>query len=182
MDSNHQSPATASQNEQASAANSVSEDLALLQMELDEQKDICLRLAADFDNFKKRTRRESERQAATQKEAFIEELLPALDNLERALASEKVTSFEALHQGVEMTLQQLQQLLYRHDIESVEDLGRPFNPHRHEAISVRYDPGQPDQSILEVAQRGYCRGDKVFRPAKVIVNDLSHPTEVRHAG
>ena len=152
-----------------------------LQNQLAQQKDDYLRLAADFDNYKKRIGRESERQAASQKEAFIEDLLPTLDNLERALASKNSTSFEALHQGVEMTLQQLQQLLYRHDIEPVEDLGLPFDPHRHEAISVRHDPHQPDQIILEVAQRGYCRGDKIFRPAKVIVNDLSHPTGVHHA-
>jgi len=182
MNSNHQSSATESQNEQASAADFVSDDLAILQKELAEQKDVYLRLAADFDNFKKRTRRESERQAAAQKEAFIGDLLPALDNLERALVTEKSISTDSLYQGVKITLQQLCQLLYRHGIEAVEDLGRPFDPHRHEAISVRHNPSQPDQIILEVAQRGYCRGDKVFRPAKVIVNDLSHPPGVRHAG
>jgi molecular chaperone GrpE len=182
MDSNHQSPATESQNEQASAADPVSNDLAKLQKELAEQKEVYLRLAADFDNFRKRTRRESERQAAAQKEAFIDDLLPTLDNLERALATEKSTSTDPLYQGVKMTLQQLYKLLYRHGIEAVEDVGQPFDPHRHEAISVRHNPSHPDQIILEVAQRGYCLGDKVFRPAKVIVNDLSHPQGVRHAG
>jgi len=153
-----------------------------LQDKLAKQRDDYLRLAADFDNYKKRTCRDSERQAAAQKEAFIDDLLPVVDNLERALASEKSTSSEALHQGVKMTLQQLNQLLHRHEIEVVEDFGKLFDPHRHEAISVRHDPGQLDQIILEVAQRGYSRGDKVFRHAKVIVNDLSHPPGVHHAG
>ena len=157
-------------------------DLASLQQELVAQQDDYLRLAADFDNFKKRTRRDSEQQAAAQKEAFIADLLPILDNLERALASGQSSSSEQLHQGVTMTLQQLGQLLNRHGIEVVADVGRQFDPYRHEAISVRHDPSQPDQIVLEVIQRGYCRGDKVFRPAKVIVNDLSQPPGACHAG
>jgi molecular chaperone GrpE len=104
------------------------------------QKDDYLRLAADFDNFKKRTRRDSEQQAAAEKEAFIRDLLPILDNLERALASEQSISSESLHQGVEMTLQQLGQLLQRHGIEVSRTLAGPFDPHRHEAVSVRHDP------------------------------------------
>jgi molecular chaperone GrpE len=173
--------ATDAQNPPASVADAASADPAILQKELAAQKDDYLRLAADFDNFQKRTRRDSGQQAAMEKEGFIRDLLPILDNLERALASEQSISSEPLHQGVTMTLQQMGQLLHRHGIEAVEDLGRPFDPHRHEAVSVRHDPGQPDQIILEVTQRGYCRSDKVFRPAQVIVNDLSHCPGVCHA-
>ena len=157
-------------------------DPVVFQEELAAQKDDYLRLAADFDNFKKRTRRDAEQQAAAQKEAFIADLLPALDNLVRALAAEQPTDSASLHQGVTMTLQQLGQLLHDHGIEAVEDLGRPFDPHRHEAVSVRHDSNQPDQLVLEVIQRGYCRGDKVFRPAKVIVNDLNHSPGASYAG
>jgi len=174
MDANHPGPASDSQNTPASVADSASADPAILQKELAAQKDDYLRLAADFANFKKRTRRDSERQAAAEKESFIRDLLPVLDNLERALASEQSISSEQLHQGVEMTLQQLGRLLHRQGIEAVEDVGRPFDPHRHEAVSLRHDRSQPDHIVLEVIQRGYWRGDKVFRPAKVIVNDLGH--------
>jgi molecular chaperone GrpE len=97
--------------------------------------------------------------------------LPILDNLERALASEGATSSAQLHQGVEMTLKLLVGLLHRHGIESVEALGLPFDPHQHEAVAVGHDPRLPDHIVLEVVQRGYRRGDKIFRPAKVIVND-----------
>ena len=173
--------ATNAQNAPASVTGAASADPAILQKELAAQKDNYLRLAADFDNFQKRTRRDSGQQAAAEKEAFIRDLLPILDNLERALASEESISSEPLHQGVMMTLQQMGQLLHRHGIEAVEDLGCPFDPHRHEAVSVWYDPGQPDRIILEVTQRGYRRGDTVFRPAKVVVNDLSHPAGVSHA-
>jgi molecular chaperone GrpE len=80
-----------------------------------------------------------------------------------------------------MTLQQLGRLLQRHGIEAVDDLGAPFDPHRHEAVSVRRDPDQPDQVVLEVARRGYARGGTVFRPASVVVNDLGLSPTPPHA-
>jgi molecular chaperone GrpE len=149
-------------------------DPAELVKALAAQKDEYLRLAADFDNFKKRTRRDSGQQAAAEKESFVRELLPILDNLERALACEQSTSSAQLRQGVQMTLQQLGRLLSDHGIEATVDIGSPFDPHRHEALSVGHDPRQADHSVLEVIQRGYRCGDKVFRPAKVIVNDWAH--------
>jgi molecular chaperone GrpE len=161
------------QNLPASVDDAVSADPTILQKELAAQKDDYLRLAADFDKFIKRTQRDAEQQAALEKEAFIHDLLPILDNLERALASEQPDSCEPLHRGVTITLQEVGRLLQRHGIEPVEDVGMPFDPNRHEAVFVQHDPSQPDRIILEVTQRGYRRGDKVFRPAKVIVNDLS---------
>src|ERR1700738_2311944 len=155
-------------------ANAVSApDIGALQTELAVQRGRYLRLSADFDNFRKRTARETERSAAAQKEAFIRDLLPAIDNLERALASEGSTSPEQLRQGVRMALQQLTQLLLRHGVEPEESVGKPFNPLYHEAVSVRHDPSQPDHVILETFERGYRRGNEVFRSAKVVVNDLA---------
>jgi molecular chaperone GrpE len=154
-----------------STADSASADPALLQTALAAQRDDYLRLAADFDNFRKRTRGDSIQQAAVEKEAFIQDLLPIVDNLERALACEGATCSAQLHHGVEITVKQLGGLLNRHGIEPVEALGHPFNPHRHEAVAIGHDPNQADQIVLQVVQRGYGRGDRVFRPAKVIVND-----------
>jgi molecular chaperone GrpE len=152
------------------------------QNELAEQKDLYLRLAADFENFKRRTRQESESRAAAQKESFIHELLPAIDNLERALGSGPSSHDGQFHQGVEMTLKQMQQLLREHGVESEDIVGKPFDPHRHEALSQRHDPSKADHTVLEVFQRGYRRGEKVFRPAKVVVNDLTcHSKQGRHA-
>ena len=149
-----------------------------LQAAVADQKDRYLRLASDFDNFRKRTAQEYESRSAAQKEAFIRELLPVIDNLERALSSDATT--EQLRNGVRITLQQLNQLLRAHGIEPQESLGLIFDPHRHEAIAARHEPTQPDHSILEVFQRGYHRGDDVFRPAKVIINDLSLPRGTNH--
>jgi molecular chaperone GrpE len=158
-------------------ANATTESDALLK-DLAEQKDLHLRLAADFENFKRRSRQESEARAAAQKESFIIELLPVIDNLERALAAGASRDSAQFHQGVEMTLKQLQQLLRQHGIESGEIVGKPFNPHQHEALSQGHDPAQPDHVILEVIQCGYQRGTKVVRPAKVVINDLT--TSARH--
>jgi len=143
------------------------------------QKDVHLRLAADFENFKRRSRQEAEARAAAQKESLIVELLPVIDNLERALASGSSQNTAQFHQGVEMTLKQLQQLLRRHGVESEEIVGKPFDPHRHEAISQGHSATQPDHAILEVIQRGYLKGTNVIRPAKVVVNDLT-PSRGHH--
>ena len=118
-------------------------------------------------------RRRPTSRAAEQKEAFINELLPVIDNLERALASDESTSPQQLRAGVQIILQQLHQLLRHHGIESEDSLGQPFDPHRHDVLRIGHDPSKPDHTILEVFQRGYRRGNDVFRPAKVVVNDLS---------
>src|SRR3981189_3394909 len=91
-------------------------EIESLKADLASQKNRSLRLAADFDNFRKRTAQETDRRAAEQKEAFIRELLPFIDNLERALASDRSTSPQQLREGVQMTLQQLNQLLRHHGI------------------------------------------------------------------
>ena len=97
-----------------------------------------------------------------------------------ALASGAPPDSAQFHQGIELTLQQLRQLLRQHGIETQESVGQPFDPHQHEAVSLRHNRAQPDHAILEVLQRGYRRGEKVFRPAKVIVNDLTHPKHTHH--
>src|SRR5256885_5248113 len=112
------------------AAKALAADLASLEAELATQKNLCLRLAADFDNFRKRTAQETDRRAAAQKEAFIRELLPVIDNLERALASDASVSPEQLRQGVQMTLQQLYQLLRQHGIEPEESGWKAHADHR----------------------------------------------------
>lgn len=180
MNSASQNPPSAGPDANVSAVEAVLPESDLLRQELAEQREQNLRLAADFDNFKRRSRQEGEARAMAQKESFIQELLPAMDNLERALASGAAPDSGQLRQGVDMTLQQLRLLLRRHGIESQESLGQPFDPRRHEAVSQRHDPTQADRAVLEVFQRGYQRGEKVFRPAKVVVNDLCPAEEDRH--
>ena len=163
-----------------STTDSAGDTTAAPQAELAAQKDRYLRLAADFDNYRKRTAQEADRRAAAQKEAFIRDLLPVIDNLERALSSS--ASADQLREGVQVTLQQLQQLLRRHGIEPEESLGQQFDPNRHEALRMAHDPSQPDNVVVDVFERGYRRGEEMFRPARVVVNSLSQPEGAGHAG
>src|SRR5678815_3632443 len=173
MSENPNQSRTGATAEDEDGAQTFMEDLRSLEADLANQRELYLRLAADFDNFRKRTAQEVDRRAAAQKEAFIRELLPVIDNLERAVASETSTSPEQLRQGGEMTVQQLKQLLRRHGIEPEESLGKPFDPQRHEAVATRQDSSAPDHTVLQTYQSAYRRGSEVFRPAKVVVNDLN---------
>lgn len=164
----------------ANSAADTNADVARLESELAAQKDRHLRLAAEFDNYRKRAALEGERRAAAQKEAFIRELLPVIDNLERALASD--ASGKDLREGVQLALQQLHQLLRGHSVEPDESVGLQFDPHRHEALRVAHDASQPDHAILDVFERGYRRDNEIFRPAKVIINDLSQSEGAGNAG
>jgi molecular chaperone GrpE len=143
-----------------------------LQEELRGLQDRHLRLAADFDNFKKRTAQETEIRSAAKKEVFILELLPVLDSLDRALAGDGAVSRDQLYVGVEMISHQLLHLLSRHDIQPDDCLGRAFDSHRHEAVGIGWDAAQPSQAVLQVCRRGWLKGKEVLRPAQVIVNDL----------
>ena len=131
-------------------------------------------LVGEFQSFKRRSRQESDARAAAQKDAFILELLPAIDNLERALSADRSPGSPQFRQGVEMTLEQLRLLLRRDGVESDEPVGRLFDPHRHEAVAQRRDASQADHVVLHVFQRGYHRGANLLRPAKVVVNTLSY--------
>ena len=131
-----------------------------------------LRLAADFDNYKKRVARDRERDASAQKVALVSDLLPVVDNLERALT----TGVNAeLHEGVKMTLDLFLTVLIRHGFEPRDDLGEPFDGRFHDAIAVGHKPEFPPMAVIEIWQRGWMRGDALFRPAKVLVNELAPP-------
>ena len=180
MSTEHEPPLSARPDVDTPSIELTDSESDALRRELAEQKDLHLRQTADFENFKRRSRQESEARAVAQKESFIVELLPVIDNLERALAAGASRDSAQFHQGVEMTLKQLRQLLRQHGVESEEIIGKPFDPHLHEALSQGHDPSQPDHVILEVVQRGYRRGAKVVRPAKTIVNDLTASKPARH--
>jgi molecular chaperone GrpE len=173
MNSNDEQPNRSPCNDSRTAETARESLPGSLEEELLEQKDRYLRLAADFDNFRRRTNQETDRRALAHKEAFIEEILPVIDNLDRALTVDANASFQQLRRGVEMIRRQLRKLLHEHGVDSEESLGEPFDPLRHEAIGSRRDPSKPDHTVLETAQPGFRRGKEIFRPAKVIVNDLN---------
>ncbi len=128
------------------------------------------RLAADFDNYRKRVQRDSESQAQRAGESIVSELLPVLDNLERAVDASEHHEEAAVIEGVVRVRQQLADLLQRRGLEDVEaEPGEPFDPHVHEALGNQASE-HPEGSIAAVWQRGYRLGDRILRPARVVVS------------
>jgi molecular chaperone GrpE len=128
------------------------------------------RVAADFDNYRKRVARDAEAQSQRAAESLVAELLPVLDNLERALDASNHHEEAKVAEGVKLVQQQLVDLLRRRGLEEIAtEPGGEFDPHVHEALSQQ--PSEhPEGSISEVWQRGYRLGDRVVRPARVVVS------------
>ncbi len=139
--------------------------------EVKEHHDRLLRVAADFDNYKKRATREKEEWAKFANEDLIKAILPFVDNLERAVNhAEKVEDAGVLIEGVRLTIQQLLQALNKFGLSTFDSVGKPFDPARHEAILlVPTDQHEPNQ-VVEEFQKGYLLNDRLLRPATVSVS------------
>jgi len=137
-----------------------------LQTELDHVRDVYLRKLAEFDNFRKRVDREREdlRQAAL--EDFIRELLPVVDNFDRALQHADADS-GAFHQGVEMIAKQLHDTLERKGVSEIDPIGESFDPLVHEAVQRIEGGDHPPGTVVSVMLKGYTLGDRLIRPAMV---------------
>ena len=143
--------------------------VAQLKRERDEDHDRLLRLTAEFDNYRKRIERErretSERAAAS----LLEDLLPIVDDLERALGVDAGPGGEAYRKGVEIIYKQLADLLTRRGVTVMDVLGADFDPHVHQAVAHEPSPGARDGEVIEELRRGYKLGDRLLRPAMVKV-------------
>jgi len=129
--------------------------------------DRLLRLAADFDNYKKRAARERQEYVALANERLIGELLPIVDDLERALSAAEEHQEAQLEEGVELVHRSLASLLQRHGVTPIETEGK-FDPHVHEALLSQ--PSEAEEgSVIDVVQKGYKLGERVVRPARVVV-------------
>lgn len=132
--------------------------------------DRLLRLAAEFENYKKRVARDRAEVIRTANEELLLEFLPVLDNLERALAAaRKSDSTEALAEGVDLVLRLFQGVLERAGVKPIDSVGHAFDPAIHQAVAVVESPDAPDQTVVEEVQRGYWLHAKVLRPAMVKV-------------
>ena len=130
--------------------------------------DSYLRLAADFDNYRKRVAREHAELTTRANERLVNELLPVLDDLERALEAAAEHEEAKLEEGVQLVHRSLASLLKRHGLTTIATDGA-FDPHVHEALLAQPADGAEEGSVLQVLQKGYKLGDKVLRPARVIV-------------
>jgi molecular chaperone GrpE len=133
-----------------------------------EVDDRLLRLAADFDNYKKRALRDRQEYLALANERLVKELLPILDDLERALQAASEHEEAQLEEGVRLVHRSLEQLLQREGVKQIDTSGQ-FDPHVHEALLAQPVEDAESGAVVDVVQKGYTLGDRVVRPARVII-------------
>src|SRR5438552_5005994 len=143
------------------------EQLAALEAERDEHLNDLKRVAADFENYRKRVARDQESQVTRAHERLVKELLPVLDDLERALQAAAEHEEAKLADGVQLVYRELRDALSREGLAEVEADGK-FDPHVHEALLTQ-PSDREEGSVLEVLQKGYRLGDRVLRPARVVI-------------
>lgn len=133
--------------------------------------DLYLRSQADIENMKKRFQREKEDWLKFSNESLIKELLPVMDNLEKAIAhSSDENSLDALREGVELTLKGLKTALEKAGLKEVKALGEPFDPNFHEAMCEQEDQCADPGTVLQEYQKGYLLNERLIRPSMVIVS------------
>lgn len=137
-----------------------------LEKELGETKEQLLRVTAEYANFRKRSEKEKQNSYVFAKSDTIKELLPVIDNLERALQSEQ-QDFDGLKKGVEMTFESLMSTLKKLGIEVYGESGDIFDPNLHNAVMHIEDENLKDGEIVDIFQKGYKIGDRIIRPAMV---------------
>ena len=143
------------------------EQVAALESERDEHLNDLKRVAAEFENYRKRVLRDQESLVARAHERLVKELLPVLDDLERALAAAEEHEEAKLEEGVRLVHRELADALEREGLAEIETAG-VFDPHVHEALLSQPSDKQ-EGSVLEVVQKGYRLGDRVLRPARVVI-------------
>lgn len=136
--------------------------------ELSKANNDFLRLQADFDNFRRRTEKEKENTMNYAIECFVSDLLPTLDNFQRAMDSEEDKD-NSFYKGVEMIYNELIKKLSDNGVQEIECLGKDFNPTFHHAILTEENDEYEEDKVIEVLQKGYILKDKVIRPAMVKV-------------
>jgi molecular chaperone GrpE len=154
--------------EKAPTKAELSERLEQVEAERDEYLDHLKRLAADFENYRKRAVRDQESLVARAHERLVKELLPVLDDLERALEAAEQHEEAKLEEGVRLVHRELRDALAKEGLVEIDSDGQ-FDPHVHEAL-LSQPSVEGDGAILEVIQKGYRLGDRVLRPARVVVS------------
>jgi len=143
--------------------------LARAQRERDEYLDLARRAQADFENYRKRAAKEAAAAGERARSGLVRELLPVVDNLERALAS-AVEGEQHLAEGVRLVHSELIAVLERNGVHQFDPVGERFDPTEHEALSTRGQDGAEPGVVLDVVEKGYRTNGNVLRPARVVVS------------
>lgn len=137
----------------------------------EENYDLYVRSQAEMENIKKRFQKEKESLAKFSNEILLKQMLPVVDNLEKAIVhSEDGNSIEAIREGIELTLKTLRDTLDKSGVSPVISVKKPFDPNFHEAIASLEDEKSEPGTVIEEIQKGYILNDRLIRPAKVIVS------------
>lgn len=145
--------------------------VAALQAERDDYRERLLRSQAELENYRKRSQKELDQERQYRSLPIVRDLLPALDNLQRAVSAAKAAKdAEQLMKGVEMVVQQFEEALARHSVVTIKAVGQPFDPNLHEAIQQAPSKDHPPMTVLHDVEKGYQLYDRVVRPTKVIVS------------
>lgn len=139
-----------------------------LEADLAEKDAQMLRLRADFDNFRRRSAKEREELAAVVTQGILTDMLPLLDNFERALSAEG-SDLESFRAGVSMIYKQMQEALAKNGLEAIDTAGKKFDPNFHQAVMRVQDPEKEDEMIEQELQKGYMVKGRVIRPSMVQV-------------
>ena len=154
--------------DRADAEESIEERLVAAEAKAEEHLADLQRLAADFDNFRKRAARDQQSLVARAHERHVKELLPVLDDLERALEAAEAHEEAKLEEGVALVARSLADVLRKEGLEEVATDGK-FDPHVQEAL-LSQPSDEEEGTVIEVLQKGYRLGDRVLRPARVVVS------------
>jgi molecular chaperone GrpE len=158
------------QDQQAPADdNAEAVDVEALKAERDALQDRLLRTAAEFDNYRKRIDRERRDQSESAAATLLAEILPVVDNLERALQAPSGPEAAGYRAGVELIHRQLLDMLRKRGVTPIDALGADFDPRFHQAVSQESSQTHRDGEVMEEMQRGYMLGDRLLRPAMVKV-------------
>ena len=152
---------------------SIEERLKASEAKAEENRDRLLRVTAEFENYKKRAERDINDFRKFANESLIKEILPIVDNLERALEipeGDSEATSDNMREGVEMTLKVLLSCLKRYGVVPIDSLEKPFDPNFHQAVMQEESETRPDNTVSQELQKGYMMQDRLLRPAMVVVS------------
>lgn len=152
---------------------SVEEQLGAADARAEENYNRLLRITAEFENYKKRMEREMNDFRKFANESLIKDILPIVDNLERALQipyGNNESAFNGMREGVQMTLKGLLESLEKFGVVPIDSLDKPFDPNFHQAVMQEESEGHPENTVAKEFQKGYMMNDRLLRPAMVVVS------------
>jgi molecular chaperone GrpE len=159
---------------------SVEEKIKASETKVEEHYNRLLRVTAEFENYRKRMEREMNEFRKYANESIVKDVLPTLDNLQRALSTSSgkdENTAESIREGVDMTLKGLLDTLEKHGVVPIESLGKPFDPNFHHAVMQEESERHPENTVSQELQKGYMIRDRLLRPALVVVSKKSEHSE-----